>query len=521
MTNRRALGLGLVVILLVGVRASGDEGAADLVRGVREREAWIERVKSLQIEAEVVWETSPEGVAHRRKALLRQFPGADVDKSPDLRPGKTQRVELAFDRTRVRLGEKYLGDYEDIRSWDGTRFVLHNRYERSPDRDGFLINRDPARWLNWLLWIDFPAFRGGPHRFWWTKADEHTQAVKLMGRPEDFVDGGRAVFHGVDCRVANHWDSWTTLYIADDGRLVGGRSGALTTSKLKTSLGLLFDAGARRQQAAKMTSLIDPAWEYWLADEAEVAPGCRLPMTQAMTNYQVDEAGRPFADFTRVLKVTRARVDEPLPDSLFAIKFDEGEWVSDETLDPPVRYRHKAHMPPEEWAKIVAEGRKKADRDKVRAAKQAALIGSTAPEFPAGSTWLQGKPTTMADLRGKVVLLDFWADWCAPCRNDLPGTAGLHKNRAKDGLVVLGIHPPGSKPESIRQVIEEFEIAYPVLIDAQAPEASNTWGALYSLYGVDRLPHAVVVDRRGKIAATGSLQEVFEKLSDELAAKSP
>ena len=260
-----------------------------------------------------------------------------------------------------------------------------------------------------------------------------------------------------------------------------------------------------------MTSLVDPCWEDRLADEAEIAPGCRFPMTHVTAHYQVDEAGKAFLESTRTLKITRIRVDEPLPDSLFAVEFKEGEWISDQTHNPPVRYRHKAVMPPEEWAKIVDEGRKKAERNKSRADKLAALIGRAARSSPAPRPGSRAEPTTMAGLRGKVVLLDFWADWCGPCRGDLPISAALHRDLAKEGLVVLGIHPPGSKPESIRKVIEEFDLAYRILVDAPAAEDSNTWGALYSLYGVDRIPHAVVVDPQGKIVAAGTLSEVIEK----------
>jgi hypothetical protein len=79
---------------------------------------------------------------------------------------------------------------------------------------------------------------------------------------------------------------------------------------------------------------------------------------------------------------------------------------------------------------------------------------------------------------------------------------------------VIGVHPPGSDLEAIRKVMTDFEMAYPLCIDVAAPAGSSTWGVLFNRLGVDRIPHVVVIDRRGKIAATGSFQEVFEKAKE-------
>ena len=142
-----------------------------------------------------------------------------------------------------------------------------------------------------------------------------------------------------------------------------------------------------------------------------------------------------------------------------------------------------------------------------------ALIGKPAPEFPEGAAWLNSGPLTWESLRGKVVILDFWAEWCGPCRNDFPRLSRLHVARGSNGLTVVGIHPPGSKPEAIRKVMDEFHLGYPVCIDVPAGEEARAWGQLYRRFAVDLIPHAVAVDGRGIVIASGPLEDVLAKAS--------
>ncbi len=108
------------------------------------------------------------------------------------------------------------------------------------------------------------------------------------------------------------------------------------------------------------------------------------------------------------------------------------------------------------------------------------------------------------------VVVDFWAEWCAPCRNDLPALAVLDKKRAND-IMVIGIHPPGSPEAAIRKVMKDFDLQYPTCIDLPAGPGATSWGPLFDRYGVRGIPHAVLLDRNGTVVGTGDLSEILTK----------
>ncbi len=405
----RLVGMAAMVSWLAGALVRADEApdAAALVREVRAREAWVERVSSLRIRANEHWVRSPKGIEKRTKELKAQFPDSDVSRFRDVIPEKDGRFDLAFDRSRVRLQVTMVGEDDDLRVWDGARFILANHYDYTPDRDGYLINRNPKQWLYWLLWTHLASFRAGPHTFWWRGEKDVEQISRSLGKPEDFAYGGQVEFHGAICHVVNHQASWTSLYIGiGHGRLRGIKSGAVANAK--SQIYVPTEANAKA-----MHLLIDPCFEFSLDDEKEVAPECWLPMSQTAVIFSAGDDGKPFPDLTRTIKITEAMVNKTLPDALFTVALKEGAWVNDQTHDPPLRYRHKAVMPPEEWAKIIAEGKVRRARDRAYEEKQAALLGQPAVPFPPRSTWLNGQPLELSKLAGKLVILDFWAEWCA------------------------------------------------------------------------------------------------------------
>ena len=104
---------------------------------------------------------------------------------------------------------------------------------------------------------------------------------------------------------------------------------------------------------------------------------------------------------------------------------------------------------------------------------------------------LAGRLRRFDDMRGKVVLLDFWATWCGPCRLDLPRIEALHQEFADQGLVALGVNDEDQ--ETARAYVEEQGHSFPTLVDSAK--------SLTREFGVRVLPTVVVLDREGKVAS--------------------
>lgn len=126
----------------------------------------------------------------------------------------------------------------------------------------------------------------------------------------------------------------------------------------------------------------------------------------------------------------------------------------------------------------------------------AAILGSTLQS-------LDGAPQTLAGLRGKILVINYWATWCAPCREEIPLFVRLQQEYASKGVQFVGIAV--DQADKVREFAQEFKINYPLLIAGlDAVELSRKAG---NKAGV--LPYTLVLDRTGKMAASlvGGLSE--------------
>ena len=126
-----------------------------------------------------------------------------------------------------------------------------------------------------------------------------------------------------------------------------------------------------------------------------------------------------------------------------------------------------------------------------------AFAAQTAPEFAGIAAWQNSKPLTMRQLRGKVVLIDFWAYSCINCLRTLPHVTRWYEQYKDKGLVVIGVHSPEfpfEKQEgNVRDAIKRFGIKYPVAQDNDL----ETWDAWDNQYW----PAEYLVDQRGNVVA--------------------
>lgn len=98
----------------------------------------------------------------------------------------------------------------------------------------------------------------------------------------------------------------------------------------------------------------------------------------------------------------------------------------------------------------------------------------------------------LGDLRGRVVLLDFWATWCGPCQQTTPVLTRLAHRYASRGLIVVGVNTDEQGPEAVPAFSRRFGLDYPVVYDD---------GSVSAQYGIRGLPTLLLVDRTGTIRA--------------------
>lgn len=104
-----------------------------------------------------------------------------------------------------------------------------------------------------------------------------------------------------------------------------------------------------------------------------------------------------------------------------------------------------------------------------------------------------GRSLRLADFRGKVIFLNFWATWCPPCREEMPGMERLYQRFKDQGFVVLAVSVDAEGADVVTAFVKEHRLTYPVGVDPKM--------ALAGQNGVRALPSSFLVDRRGRLVA--------------------
>jgi peroxiredoxin len=105
---------------------------------------------------------------------------------------------------------------------------------------------------------------------------------------------------------------------------------------------------------------------------------------------------------------------------------------------------------------------------------------------------LSGKAVSLGEFKGKVVLLNFWATWCAPCAKEMPSMERLYQAYRAKGLVIVGMSVDTSAPQEVKAFAQKLKITFPILHDRDSIVSRH-----YSIPGV---PVSYLIDRKGRVA---------------------
>src|SRR5262245_58298690 len=113
------------------------------------------------------------------------------------------------------------------------------------------------------------------------------------------------------------------------------------------------------------------------------------------------------------------------------------------------------------------------------------------------------KPIDLKDLKGKVVVLDFWGVWCGPCRAAMPKLKQLYSQHKDDGLVIIGVHTT-RQGERMANYAKEQKLPWPVAVDVQ--------GKTVKAFHVDSSPDYYLIDRSGKLRVADLVNSDLERV---------
>jgi peroxiredoxin len=218
----------------------------------------------------------------------------------------------------------------------------------------------------------------------------------------------------------------------------------------------------------------------------------RLPWTyEAYKSYTttISSVGLPDEKHKQIMEIALKRV----PESSEAYKLAIGGILAALNQKNHANYAHFAKM---FIGKYKAKDPKAAGRlENELRRKEQLMVGGEAPDFSGQSP--EGETIALSDLRGKVVLIDFWASWCGPCRRENPNVVKMYNKYKSKGFEILGVSLDSSKDRWVG-AIEQDGLTWPHISDLKK------WQSEYAkLYGVRSIPHTVLLDAEGKIVARG------------------
>ena len=122
---------------------------------------------------------------------------------------------------------------------------------------------------------------------------------------------------------------------------------------------------------------------------------------------------------------------------------------------------------------------------------------------------LNGKTINSSDFKGKMVILNFWATWCLPCRAEIPDFIEMAKQYQDKGLVIIGISLDSVQPSEVAAFVKKAGINYPIVMGNQ--DVAAAYG------GIEAIPTTFVIDAKGKLSAIYGKVKPAEHIAEVLA----
>lgn len=123
--------------------------------------------------------------------------------------------------------------------------------------------------------------------------------------------------------------------------------------------------------------------------------------------------------------------------------------------------------------------------------QEKSAVGYLAPRFTLRN--LKGNYESLESYRGQVIVLNFWATWCAPCRVEMPSFEKLYRRYRSEGVTVLAVTMDKNATLQIKSFVDEHDLSFPVLLDSE--------GEVERLYPSMTVPFTYVIDRKGRVVA--------------------
>jgi thiol-disulfide isomerase/thioredoxin len=110
---------------------------------------------------------------------------------------------------------------------------------------------------------------------------------------------------------------------------------------------------------------------------------------------------------------------------------------------------------------------------------------------------MNGQKVALSSFRGKVIVLDFWATWCPPCKAEIPGFVELQQAYGEKGLQIVGVSVDDT-PDQLKPFAAEFKMNYPVLVGVDRDDLQDAYGPMWGI------PTTFVISRDGRICSKNS-----------------